>query len=206
MELYMGTGGYTNYDWKGIIYPPGAPSSEFLEAYAPHFNAVELNTSFYNIPGKKAFEGMVRKSDGRVRFAVKAHRSMTHERSTDEGGFRQLRASVKSLRAARVLGPFLAQFSWSFHRTPDHSRYLLDLVSRFEGEALAIEFRNPEWHTSEVEASLRDQGVAWVSVDYPEIAGMGSRRRVTTLPIAYNRLDGNRFGPSASSKSPLPTS
>jgi uncharacterized protein YecE (DUF72 family) len=97
MELYLGSGGYTNYDWKGIVYPEGAPSSEFLEAYSRHFNAVELNTSFYNMPGKKAFEGMVRKSGGQVRFAVKAHRSMTHERNTDEGGYRRLRSSVKPL-------------------------------------------------------------------------------------------------------------
>ncbi|MEX2535070.1 MAG: DUF72 domain-containing protein [Trueperaceae bacterium] len=190
MELYLGSGGYTNDDWKGILYPPGAPSSEYLESYARYFNAVELESPFYNIPGKKAFEGMVRKSGGHVHFAVKAHRAMTHMRNADEDGYRRLRVSVKPLQEAGVLGPFLAQFPRSFHNTPDNNRYLHELVSRFEGETLAIEFRNPKWHTPEVEASLRDKGVTWVSIDYPEIAGMGTRRLVTTSPIAYIRLFG----------------
>jgi uncharacterized protein YecE (DUF72 family) len=190
MELYLGSGGYTNDDWKGVLYPPDAPSSEFLESYSQHFNAVELESSFYNIPGKKAFEGMVRKSGGHVHIAVKAHRSMTHMRSSDEGGYRRLRASVKPLREAGMLGPFLAQFPRSFHYTPENQSYVLELASRFEGEALAIEFRSPEWHDPEVESSLRDQGVTWVSVDYPEIANMGPRQLVTTSQIAYVRLFG----------------
>jgi uncharacterized protein YecE (DUF72 family) len=164
MELYLGTGGYTNHDWK-VLCLSDAPPSEFLESYARHFNAVELNASFYNIPGKKAFEGMVRKSGERMRFAVKAHRSITHERGGDESAYRRLRASVKPLREAEVLGPFVAEFPFSFHRTPENQRYVLELVSRFEGEVLAIGFRNPERHDPEVEASLRDQGVTWVSVD-----------------------------------------
>ncbi len=77
MELYLGTGGYSNDDWLGLLYPEGAKSADYLNIYAQHFNAVELNSSFYNIPGTKAFAGMVRKSEGRVRFAVKLHRSMT---------------------------------------------------------------------------------------------------------------------------------
>jgi uncharacterized protein YecE (DUF72 family) len=89
-----------------------------------------------------------------------------------------------------VLGPFLAQFPYSFHHTPDNVRYVLELASRFEGEALAIEFRNPEWNASEVEDSLREKGVAWVSVDYPEIAGIGLPRLVITSPITYVRMFG----------------
>jgi uncharacterized protein YecE (DUF72 family) len=134
-----------------LVDRPGAPSSEFLESYARHFNVVEPNTSFYNIPAKKAFEGMVRKSGGRMRFAVKAHRSITPERGGDEGVYRRLRASVKPLREAELLGPFVAEFPFSFHHTPENHRYVLELVSRFEGEVLAIEFRNPEWHDPEVD-------------------------------------------------------
>ena len=64
MEIYLGTGGYTNDDWVGLLYPPEVKKDKWLELYAQQFNGVELNSSFYNVPGIKAFEGMLKKSDG----------------------------------------------------------------------------------------------------------------------------------------------
>ena len=57
MELYLGTGGYSNDDWIGLLYPAGTKPNDYLKVYAQHFNAVELNSSFYAIPGLKGLSG-----------------------------------------------------------------------------------------------------------------------------------------------------
>lgn len=190
MEIHLGTGGYTNEDWVGLLYPAGTPPSRFLEIYSQNFNAVELNSSFYAIPGTRAFEGMLKKSGGRVRFCVKAHRSMTHERDADADMFERLRLSVEPLRGAGMLGPFLFQFPYSFHRTSANRAYLRELVERMEGEPVAIEFRNQGWHLPEVADSFREQGLTWVSVDYPQVGGMPAPELVLTDRVAYVRLHG----------------
>ncbi len=192
MELYLGTGGYSNDDWLGIFYPEGAKSSEYLELYAEHFNAVELNSSFYNIPGVKAFAGMVKKSDSRVRFAVKLHSSMTHSRDADVELYTRLFESVAPLRGAGMLGPFLAQFPYSFHRTPENRVYLKSLTDRFTeaGEVLAVEFRTAEWHLPEVYDALQTAGLIAVSVDYPPLPNMPKPDLLVTSSTAYIRLHG----------------
>lgn len=192
MELYLGTGGYSNDDWLGLLYPPGTKSAQYLEVYAQHFNAVELNSSYYAIPGTKAFEGMVRKSEAGVRFAVKIHQSMTHSRDADEDMYQRLLESVEPLREVGMLGPFLAQFPYSFHRTPENRVYLKTLVDRFEtaGETLAVEFRNQAWHVPEVVDAFREMGLTFVSVDYPQVGGMPEPELTITSDTAYLRLHG----------------
>lgn len=192
MELYLGTGGYSNDDWQGLLYPPGTKSSNYLSIYAQHFNAVELNSSFYAIPGVKAFAGMVNKSEAKVRFAVKVHKSMTHERDADVDMYQRLFESVEPLREVGMLGPFLAQFPYSFHRTVDNRRYLKGLVDRFKdaGETLAVEFRNEAWHVPEVIDAFRELDIVLVSVDYPQVGGMPAPTLQLTGEVAYLRLHG----------------
>lgn len=192
MELYLGTGGYSNEDWLGLLYPPGTKSSEFLNVYARHFNAVELNSSYYAIPGIRAFEGMVRKSQAKVRFAIKVHQSMTHSRDADGEMYQRLFESVQPLREVGMLGPFLAQFPYSFHRTPENRLYLKTLVEPFKdaGEVLAVEFRNEAWHVPEVVEAFREMGLAFVSVDYPQVGGMPEPKLIVTSDVAYLRLHG----------------
>jgi uncharacterized protein YecE (DUF72 family) len=192
VELYLGTGGYSNDDWQGLIYPAGTKSSQYLNLYATHFNAVELNSSFYAIPGIRAFEGMVKKSGGRVRFAIKVHRSITHERDADGEMYQRLFESVAPLREVGMLGPFLAQFPYSFHRTRENRRYLKGVVDRFAvaGEMLAVEFRHGSWESDEVLGSLKDFGVIAVSVDYPPLRGLPGPGLRVTGPVAYARLHG----------------
>ena len=43
MKVYIGTGGYSNEDWLGLLYPEGTKSADFLEVYSHAFDTVELN-------------------------------------------------------------------------------------------------------------------------------------------------------------------
>lgn len=190
MELYLGTGGYSNDDWLGGLYPQGTKSPDFLKIYAQHFNGVELNSSFYATPGIKAFQGMVDKSQARLRFAVKVHQSVTHKRDADAEVFKQLFESVAPLRDVGMLGPFLLQFPYSFHRTPDNRRYLKSVVDHFVEERVVIEFRHWSWDNDAVRKACKALGVTFVSVDYPPLKGLPRSGLHVTSDLAYFRLHG----------------
>jgi uncharacterized protein YecE (DUF72 family) len=190
MELYLGTGGYSNDDWIGLLYPPGTKPADYLKVYAKHFNAVELNSSFYAIPGLKAFEGMVKKSEAKVRFSVKIPQEMTHKRDADDELYKRLLESVQPLRDVGMLGPFLAQFPYSFHRTPENRLYLKTLVEKFATEHLAVEFRHGSWDNDDVREGLKTFKLISVSVDYPPLPGLPKSTLHLTSDIAYVRMHG----------------
>jgi uncharacterized protein YecE (DUF72 family) len=195
VEIYLGTGGYSNEDWVGLLYPPEAKKEEWLSIYARHYNAVELNSSFYNIPGRKAFAGMLRRSQGQVQWAIKIHQSMTHQRNASHDDYQRLFESVAPLREAGVLGPFLAQFPQSFHRTPENRKYLAELAQRFADQSLApgglaVEFRHASWDQEEVREAFGKAGLIWVSTDYPPLPGLPKNELHITCETAYIRLSG----------------
>lgn len=195
MRVYIGCGGYSNDDWaaSGLIYD-GVKKDEYLDTYARYFDAVELNSSFYAIPGLKAFEGMARKSGGRVRFAVKLHQVFTHDRAPTDTDYDRMLQSPEPLREAGVMGPYLAQFPYSFHRTADNRKYLLNLAERFAGHDLAVELRHASWDKPEVRAGMAEYGLIWVSPDYPPVGGMPEPQVHVTGDIGYLRLHGRNKG------------
>jgi len=190
MSVWLGTGGYSNDDWKGLIYPENCKKSDYLSYYAQHFRAVELNSSFYAIAGEKAFAGMLRNSQHQVRFAVKLHQDFSHNRTADADLAQRMRLSPQPLRDAGMLAPFLLQFPYSFPRNADNRRYLAKLVEWFAGERLAVEFRHISWHVQEVQQAFQRAGLIWVSVDYPQLAGMPVSDLVLTQRTGYLRLHG----------------
>lgn len=195
MRVYIGCGGYSNDDWaaSGLIYD-GVKKDEYLDTYARYFDAVELNSSFYAIPGLKAFEGMARKSGGRVRFAVKLHQVFTHDRAPTDTDYDRMLQSPEPLREAGVMGPYLAQFPYSFHRTADNRKYLLNLAERFAGHDLAVELRHASWDKPEVRAGMAEYGLIWVSPDYPPVGGMPEPQVHVTGDVGYLRLHGRNKG------------
>ncbi len=190
MEVFLGSGGFSYPYWKGVFYPPGLKPRDYLWHYARHFNAVEVNASFYHVPAAKTFAGMLERSGGRVRFAVKAHRSVTHSRDAAPELYQRLFAAVEPLERAGVLGPFVAQFPYSFQRTPANRRYLLEVVRRFEGRSLAVELRHDSWAVEPVWEAFRQLGLVWVSADYPPLSGLPQSGLIVTTETAYLRLMG----------------
>ncbi|MFC4637579.1 DUF72 domain-containing protein [Deinococcus hohokamensis] len=195
MRVYIGCGGYSNEEWTapGLIYE-GVRKDDFLSIYAQHFDAVELNSSFYAIPGLKAFEGMLRKSGGRTRFAVKLNKVFTHERAPTDVDFDRMLQSPEPLREAGVMGPYLAQFPYSFHRTAENRKYLHMLSERFAGRELAVELRHASWDKPEVREGMAEFGLIWVSPDYPPVGGMPEPQVHVTGDVGYLRLHGRNAG------------
>ena len=46
--VYVGCAKWGRDEWVGMIYPEGTKSTDFLKNYVEHFNAIELNSTYYN--------------------------------------------------------------------------------------------------------------------------------------------------------------
>jgi uncharacterized protein YecE (DUF72 family) len=76
-EIRIGTSGYHYEHWRGPFYPAKIPSDEMLEFYSKHFDAVELNNSFYRLLTEAAFDDWRQSTPTNFIFAVKARRFLT---------------------------------------------------------------------------------------------------------------------------------
>jgi uncharacterized protein YecE (DUF72 family) len=198
VELFLGTGGFSNDDWVGIFYPPELKKTEWLEYYSRHFNAIEVNSTFYAVPAQKTFASMLERSQGRLRFCAKLHRSFTHDlgkpEMADASAASRFLFTIDPVRQAGKLGPLLAQFPYSFKNTQESRTHLAHLVEWFgvgrdDGVQLAVEFRHQSWDREPVYQYLADLGLQAVSVDLPRLEGLpASRLRASGL--IYARMHG----------------
>jgi len=191
--IYLGTAGFKYDDWRGPFYDPGIKDSDMLRAYARRFPAVELNFTYYEMPGLRAVQGIERKVPDRFMVCVKAHRSMTHERT----GPRELDAACLGFK--EVLGPLvdsgklgcvLCQFPWSFKPSRESADRLMRLRSLFDPLPIVVEFRNDRWITARTFEFLEENEIGFCCVDQPRLRGLVPPVARATSSIGYVRFHG----------------
>ena len=190
--LRSGTSGFSYAAWKGPFYPEGLPARRRLEYYASKLPAVEINNTFYRMPNPDMLRGWAQQVPADFRFVLKAPRRITHRE--------RLRDSADSVgyfvECATVLGERLGAL---FFQLPPSLRCDLDLLASFlesvpEGPRLAFEFRHASWRAAEVDALLRERGVARVVVDTGD--GDGDPL-ITTAPFTMVRLRAPHYSDAA---------
>lgn len=160
---HIGTSGWQYKHWKRLFYPHDLDIHDWLAYYAQKFDCVEVNSSFYGMPGIDVIARWCACVPPDFTFAVKAPRRITHFKKLKncelelEEFFRQLAGFGKHL------GPVLFQLPprWRFnlHRLVN----FLDRVPR--GRRLVFEFRDPSWHNDEVYDLLASQSIGFCIFD-----------------------------------------
>src|SRR5690348_14326020 len=79
-QLFVGTSGFSYSSWRGRFYPKGLKPSGMLAYYAQRLATVEVNTTFYRTQPEDVITGWAASVPPDFRFAVKAHRRITHNR------------------------------------------------------------------------------------------------------------------------------
>lgn len=188
--IRVGTAGYSYADWVGPFYPEGMKSGGMLEYYASYFSFVEVNSTYYHMPGLKLFEGMNNKTPSSFSFAVKLFKGFTHERTSGLEEAKKFTYSLQPIIQSGKLACLLAQFPYSFHYNSENMDYLKTLKQSFQEHELSIEFRNREWIRNDVFDMLSQEQIGFVCVDEPRIRGLIGNVVAVTSPIAYLRLHG----------------
>lgn len=184
VRLHIGTSGWCYPHWRGPFYPADLPESAWLAYYGRQFGSVEVNRSFYRLPGRENFSAWHDATPADFVFAVKASRHITHmKKLTDpDRTLPPLLEAVAGLGGK--LGPLLFQLPprWRLN-APRLEAFLSALPP---GVRAAFEFRDPSWHADAVLDLLARHGAAFCVYD---LAGFSSPR-VVTADFAYLRLHG----------------
>lgn len=191
-KIFIGTSGYIYSHWEnGVFYPKDLPKSKKLEYYSQHFQTVELNSTFYRLPGEKTFESWYKRTPKNFTFSVKVPRFITHiKKLKDCQDFWQTFLK-RTLILKEKLGPLLFQFPPNFKKD---TRKLKDFIELIKSQAsfnlrFAFEFRHESWCDEEVYQILKEKNCAWVIVDSPH----WPKREITTGDFVYIRMHGSKI-------------
>ena len=187
-RFWIGTSGWNYNHWRQNFYPKGLPSREWLAFYTTQFSTVELNYSFYRQPATRSWDAWrVAAPDG-FRFAVKAHRYLTHRTRLNNPAAPLELILQGASRLHNKLGPLLYQLPPYFKRTPENAVRLDAFLEMLPPELEhVVEFRDKSWYGGETLEQLRGHGVAFCCFDRqneePPLAA--------TAPFAYMRFHGS---------------
>jgi len=178
VEIYVGTSGWS-YSWN-----PGG-----FDWYSLHsnLNAVELNMSFYAFPRRRQILSWARKSRGRIRWAIKVNRIITHVYKLSEKSL-NIWLKFKSIfnPLEDLIDFYLFQMPPSFRLNETNVRRLEKFFHETNlGERFALEVRDPSWITNTFLERFTELGLTLVSVDAPNFAWF-----VKTSNAVYLRAHG----------------
>src|SRR5207237_4518524 len=110
--------------------------------------------------------------------------------------FRQFRESYAPLREADKLGAVLFQFPPWFTYSDESKQHIAWCVEHMADDPILVEFRNTSWlqrqHRDDTLGFLTEQGLAYVTVDAPQV-GNGTAQKVVAVTdpdLAYLRMHG----------------
>jgi uncharacterized protein YecE (DUF72 family) len=166
MRLSIGTSGYSYAAWKGKFYPEKLPAKQMLGFYAERFPTVEINNTFYRMPGAALVEGWAAQVPEQFRFAIKAPRRITHERrlkdaNEDVAHFIDVTGILGNRR-----GTLLFQLPPNFKRDDERLAAFLTLLP--PGVQTGFEFRHASWYDDAVYALLASRRCALAIVETDE--------------------------------------
>lgn len=189
--ICLGTSGWSYDDWVGPVYPEGLAKGGWLPYIADRVDTLEVNSTYYRIPGQRMVEGWAARTPADFLFSVKANRALTHEReAVDPAPFVQ---ALEPLSQAGKLACVLAQFPYSFHANPENRDHLLRLREGFGELPVVVEFRNRQWVTDETFDLLKELQFGYCAVDQPQFKNLMPPIVRATGPVGYVRFHGRNY-------------
>lgn len=187
-QIRVGTCSWTDRALVGSgWYPPGRRDAEGrLRHYAERFPVVEVDASYYALPGERNSRLWAERTPDGFVFDVKAFSLLTGHptrQAVMPGGlpaehrdpavldavWARFAAGIEPLREAGRLGSVLFQFPPWFRPGQRAEAFLRDCAERTAGWPVAVEFRHPSWwepeQTEATAGLLAGHGMAAVAVD-----------------------------------------
>jgi uncharacterized protein YecE (DUF72 family) len=187
-QFFVGTSGFSYSGWRGRFYPRRIKSEDMLTYYAQQLGTVEVNTTFYRTQPQDVITGWAASVPPGFRFAVKAHRRITHNRRMPnlEEAVRVLAEETDAF--GDRLGPVLFQLPPT---APFDEGRIERIVALLPAHwRVAFQFRHRSWHTPEVAFLLERLGASLVHGDgeaEPGLLGRGA--------FIYLRLRRDSYSP-----------
>lgn len=185
MDILVGTSGFAYKEWRGSFYPEKMKDKEMLRYYAGRFRSVEINNTFYRLPGRETLQKWADQVPPGFVFVLKASQRITHRQKLAP----ESRETVDALYDVATtlgerLGPVLFQTPPFLRKDVDRLRTFLGFLP--EGRRAAFEFRHESWADEEVRQALAARNAALVCADTEDLSEPA--RIVPTADWGYLRL------------------
>ena len=190
-DVHIGTSGYQYDHWRGVLYPEDLPKRRWFAHYAEHFDTVEINNTFYNLPDASTFDAWHDAAPAGFRFALKMSRYLTHMKKLRDPEEPVERFLERAERLKSFLGPILVQLPPQWNRDAGRLRGLLEILPR--RHRWAVELRDHSWLHEETYQALADHDAALVLHDM-----LDDHPRVRTADFVYQRWHGDHYAGSYS--------
>lgn len=161
MAVWIGTSGWQYRHWDGSFYPPPAemPKAGRLRYYAALFRVVEVNATFYRLPGPGVLGSWAAQTPEDFVFVVKASKFLTHFKKLKDPEEPVERLMSRARELGPKMGPVLLQLPPNMHRNEERLdaalREWVDRVADLWGtDGEVYVFFNNDWHR----CALRDAG------------------------------------------------
>ena len=184
---YIGCSGFSNADWKGLIYPEKGSSRDYLKLYAGYFNAVEINSTFYRTPTAKTLEHWYSETPEGFKFFIKIPKNITHLRLM-KGCKAEIAEFCRfiSVSLREKLAGFLFQMPPSFKNDEENAALIM---SEPDPSFLNVaEFRHISWWTQEACSRLAERNIIFSGVSFP--SGLPEKVVINNPKYLYYRLHG----------------
>jgi uncharacterized protein YecE (DUF72 family) len=203
--LRVGTSSFSWTDWQGVFYPPDLKATDFLSYYATVFNTVEIDATWYAMPGKRTVESWARSVPDGFTFSLKVPKDITHDHYLEgcEGEWSRFLKVLEPLGEKR--GPLLFQFPYVAKRKDpgeyasgaDFRQRLAAFLPLLPSEGrYVVEVRNASWYDEPLLELLRSRGIALSLVSFYTLPGPGALLPgidPVTAPFGYIRFIGHRY-------------
>jgi uncharacterized protein YecE (DUF72 family) len=191
MKVHVGTSGWNYKHWKGVFYPEGLKSTDWLVFYARHFPTVELNVTFYRSIKASTFDGWYAASPPGFIFSAKMSRYITHIKrlKVDRESIERFSADVSHLK--EKVGVILVQLPPTLKFDPIRLSGFFDLLDpRFR---YTLEARNDSFLVDECFSLLKERNIAWCIADAD---GRHPYSESVTADLVYVRMHGRGGRPA----------
>ena len=185
-QLYIGTSGWSYQHWKNCFYN-GITQKNWLKFYATHFSAVEINGTFYRLQSPDTFSRWLDETPATFRFALKAHRYLTHNKKLLDPESSVLIEKNHALALKEKLSAVLWQLPATLHKDLPRLNLFLQALQQWPEVRHIVEFRHRSWFDDETAACLAQTAIANCLSDAND---WPLWERVTT-DLVYIRLHGH---------------
>lgn len=152
LKTYIGCAKWGRKEWVGLIYPPKTKEADFLNEYVKHFNSIELNAVFYQMPKPdqiRTWRDKAAAFDPDFKFFPKITRSISHLRRLNNVDDITSEYLKNISEFGDFLGPCFLQLNDNFGPANFNvlKTYLESLPADFD---LFVEVRHPAWFADAV--------------------------------------------------------
>lgn len=193
-RINIGTCGWSFDEWRGGFYPAHLAHHHWLEFYARHFSAIEVDSTFHHTPGTNAIAHWFDSTPEHFCFTCKMPREITHELRLRDCGAK-VDAFLEGLAPLRnKLGCILIQLPPHFTRRHDEAALRNFVMHLPRGFRFAIEFHDADWHRPRIVHLLEENQICWAWTD---LSSLGEQDRAAfgflpqTAGFLYVRLLGD---------------